>query len=56
MKKERTDTTVNIDNVTHYNLKILCAVRGVQMKEFVDSMVRAEIAKEGLKYAVDISK
>ncbi len=56
MSKDRTYTTVNIDNVTHYNLKILCAIRGIQLKEFIDSVVIAEMNKEGLKYAVDISK
>jgi|LakMenEpi03Aug12_release.lakeMendotaPanAssembly.Ray.scaffolds.fasta_scaffold501378_3 hypothetical protein len=54
MKKERKDTTVNISDVTSYNMKILCAVRGIQQKEFVDMMVRKEMEKQGLKYAVVI--
>ena len=54
MKKERKDTTVNISDVTSYNMKVLCAVRGIQHKEFVDMMVRNEMDKQGLKYALAI--
>ena len=55
MMKKRSDTTVSIHATTHRNLKVLSAITGINIKEFIDEAVNKEIEKRGLHDTIKLA-
>jgi len=55
MMKKRNDTTISIHATTHRNLKVLSAITGINIKEFIDEAVNKEIEKRGLNDTIKMA-